>query len=242
MCIDPQSSDEHCGSCGHACGADENCVAGVCQGCTPTYFHLPVAYEVGPQMWNTTEKPLVEDLDADGMVDVAVASTDDSHIMVYPGLGNGEFGKPEVIASPPQPCTPVFATLYAESDGSRDLLLGGWGGLMVRPAFESGYRDYYELQSFDTDWEWRRTKKVWAGDLVGDEQPDVLLLTGSIDDDLVSVIPTRLWFAENRGLGAGLEPTLIHSTNSVIRDLRVQDLNGDGVLDIALLSSSVHVL
>ncbi|MBN1605155.1 MAG: VCBS repeat-containing protein, partial [Polyangiaceae bacterium] len=242
VCIDPQSSDQHCGGCGHACGPDENCVAGACQGCSLTYFHLPVAYEAGPQMWNTNEKPLVEDLDADGRVDVAVASTDDSHILVYPGLGNGELGEPEVVESLPQPCTPVFATLYAESDGSRDLLLGGWGGLMVRPAFESGYRGYYELQSFDPDWEWRRTKRVWVDDLVGDEQPDVLLLTGSIDDDLVSVIPTRLWLSENRGLGSGLEPTLIHSTNSIINDLRVEDLNGDGVLDIALLSSSVHVL
>jgi hypothetical protein len=30
-CVDPQTSPQHCGTCGHACGATEECKAGACQ-------------------------------------------------------------------------------------------------------------------------------------------------------------------------------------------------------------------
>jgi len=36
VCVDRQSDANHCGRCGHACGAGMSCVAGVCQaGCAP---------------------------------------------------------------------------------------------------------------------------------------------------------------------------------------------------------------
>ena len=238
QCVDPLTSRDHCGACDHRCGTGQSCVAGKCQGCVKSHFHVPVAYPVHSLWPQIHTKPLLADFDANGAVDVAVAGSLDDQIEIFPGLGTGELGEPTVIATPPGPYPLAFEDLDATT-GSRELIVGTSGSLAVYFDYETLRNPVLTEFEFETDWEDRRCRKIEVADLVGDELPDVLLLTGAFFDQNASWTLGELWLFENRrAVGEGLVPTRIWSGTGLIGDIDVQDLTGDGLLDIALLRGS----
>ena len=67
------------------------------------------------------------DLNGDGIPDLIVANSGSNNVLVYPGLGNGQFGPPVngAMASPPAPTRP--ASTVANLNGQPDLLVANTG-------------------------------------------------------------------------------------------------------------------
>lgn len=157
------------------------------------------------------------DFDGDGFLDLAaLVITGAGSMEVFRGLGDGSF---EPLATLPTPTPEALAIGDFNGDGRLDLVAGGPG---VDLFLNSGAGGFEAPRSFST------VVSV-AGLAVGNFNEDAFLdvvVTHGVNEDTLRAL-----------LGDGAGNLAIQATQpagSIPGDLIAQDLNGDGVLDLAV--------
>ncbi|RYZ07381.1 MAG: hypothetical protein EOO73_12045 [Myxococcales bacterium] len=232
-CIDLQTSRDHCGACDVECKVGSECFEGQCEVCEPYVFHVPVAYETGPQVYRSNRAPLVADLNSDGHVDVLVASTAGSSLTVHLGDGAGSLAEPERIETLPSPVATAVADV--DLDGFPEVVVAGAGGLMIHRGEQGGFDSARLAIQQGATWVDRDLLALYVGNIAGDEYPEIVVLAAHAGGAELWVIPGVLQPSQRI-------PTLLHSSASAMSRLQVTDLNADGSLDIAVWGATGDVL
>lgn len=174
-------------------------------------------------------------LDGDGLLDLATAAG--GYCKVFKGNGDGTFGSPKKyrVAAAGAAGTSIVNIGDLNADGRPDIVgsTSDAGQAWVLLASNSGgykHRVLYTVGSSPRD--------VAIADLNQDGRPD--LVVSNFGDGTISVL---------RGNGDGTfqaqtVTTVVGPSTNNPRDIEVTDLNGDGMLDIAvtIFSSGVSVL
>lgn len=194
-------------------------------------FSVPVSYDVGPH----PQAIVARDLNNDGKLDLAIAHAGSDHITTLLNLGRGVFQAASSIAI--YSWVELDFTLGAgdfNGDGSVDLVttdsrdIAIWlnrGAAFDMPTSYSGGWHYFYSTSANA---------VAAGDLNGDDKPDIAVGGGDGDIGLLF----------NRGDGTFAAATKF-SAGQTPQAIAIGDLNGDGKPDLATAdhnSSDVSVL
>lgn len=232
-CVDLQTSRDNCGSCQQSCANDEACEQGVCVRCEPTNFHLPVAYETGQMAWASSTPPLVADVDADGNLDVLVASTGGASVSLFRGDGHGGLQERELIDSVQAPT--ALATADLNRDGLPEILVAGSGGVRIHwnDLGVNGSTSF--LDGGANAWASTKFMALALVELSGDDLPEIVLV-GQV------AAGSQVWLVRGAEPYAKSTPELLLSSSELFRRLQVDDLNQDGFLDIVAWALNGDVL
>jgi len=168
------------------------------------------AVRVGINPWNAA----AADLDGDGLRDLAVSVGGDNEVAVLRNLGGGaafEVGAIEDLYSSPR----ALAAQDVDFDGDVDLLVTAENGTDAI-LLGDGVGGFIRPGKFDAP---EFPNHLHLVDLDGD---------GDLD---AAMTPSHVVLNEDGALG---EPTLVGDTSSGGQDLAVEDLDGDGHVDLAI--------
>ena len=130
---------------------------------------------------------LLADLNGDGIPDLIVANSGGNNVLVYPGLGNGQFGPPvNGTAGFPVGTDPTGLTV-ANLNGQPDLLVADTGSNDVSVLLGQGSGSSWTMISgprIQTD---AGPVAVAVGNLLGGTQPDLAVANSGADN--VQVFP-----------------------------------------------------
>lgn len=232
-CVDTGTNAAHCGACNVACAAGEVCVQGRCSGCSPHQFWLPVAYPTGALKGAPASAPTVEDLNADGKLDVLMPNTGGASLSYFLGDGQGRLIEQPRLDIPGAPL--VVRVADFDRDGHKDIITLVPGAVLVR--WGSPDHEFTKVRNYAVlDVSTIGQLGMELVDVVGDEALDIVVLNNASTGLTVSAL---------RG-GAQLtgDKSLIYEDTKSRSQLRFQaaDLNGDGLLDVALLGNGMDGL
>lgn len=167
--------------------------------------------------------PTISDLDDDGNLDIVVAR-DRIRSMRFMGLDDGKFdrGHPVGLAGP----TRAVVSADLDDDGDIDLIFSQRGAtnyVAYGPDFES-------MESFG---EAEQSVRLALGDLDGDNDVDVAFANLGPEGSGIHFNDGAGKFGEARRLDPAYGPAV---------DVAAADLNGDGLIDIALATISSNVI
>ncbi len=170
-----------------------------------------------------------KDLDGDGDMDVLAAAKQDDRIVWHENLdGLGNFGSQQIITTLTDGALSVFAT-DLDGDGDMDVLSASFHDNKI-----AWYENLDGLGSFGAQQiitnNALSARDVYAADLDGDGDMDVLAASAAIDE--------VIWFENTDGQGNfGSEQIITNIANSVLSVFAI-DLDGDGDIDVLSASPS----
>jgi len=156
-----------------------------------------------------------EDLDSDGDADLIFTSRAAGKLAWYENYGQGNFKAQQVVGSS---LTDIRAAAAADinNDGKLDLISGSQAGVSV---FINNGSSGFGNESFIGSTQ--LILSVAAGRLHGDTNEDIV--AGTSDGELMLY----------RNLGSSFAPGfMIHGDNGEVRDIQLEDIDGDGDRDI----------
>jgi len=168
------------------------------------------------------------DLNGDGIEDLAVTDFIDNKVFVTLGVGDGTFGTPSNYKTGLHP----FDVTIGNFDGQKgnDLAVVDNGiqkaSVFLNLGASKGFaaRSDYQVGS--------RPKRIVAADLNGDGLDDIIAInTGTSAADDVSILL-------NNGVG-GFNPPTNFVVGAGAVDVAVNDFNGDGIPDLAVLNAGI---
>ncbi|MEM9801099.1 MAG: VCBS repeat-containing protein [Planctomycetota bacterium] len=173
---------------------------------------------------------LVDDLDADGDVDVGVVDGDTTQPKWSENVGGGSFAAPQPLPSQPWFIGFLLAVANIDGDGRNDLVRAGTSGLAVARTLPAGSQDVWSpLVEVSTP---RVRQNVVATDADGDGFPDLVGLNAGV---IFPGSPNALFLArgnESNALSPIRTQTLL--TGQAAASVEVAaDLDGDGDDDLA---------
>lgn len=160
------------------------------------------------------------DVDADGDLDALSVAYNDDALQVRLGEAGGALG---VTASIPTASGPVFVEVAdVDADGMLDALVSANKSDQVAVYRGDGFGGFVELASFDVA---DSPDRLHAADLDGDGTQDLILEHNS----------PWIWSLTNDGSGQ-LTVASERETYTGVTDMAVDDLDGDGRLDVLVVS------
>ena len=179
----------------------------------------------GPQQVITTtadeaRSVYAADLDVDGDVDVLSASARDNKIAWYENTdGTGGFGPQQVITTAAIGAVSVYA-VDLDGDGDTDVLSAAlWGNAIAWYENTDGAGSFGPQQILTTTT--NSASSVYAADLDGDGDTDILSATGGI-----------AWYENTDGTGGFGPLQIITTARFVPPSVYAADLDGDGDIDV----------
>jgi len=172
---------------------------------------------------------LLDDFDADGDLDLAVADNNDDNMAVRLNNGAGVFGAQVTYAVPNASFITRLGAADVDEDGNLDLFASRQFDpeVFVLPGFGNGFFDPAEM--FTVDFTWRATGARFV-DLSGD---------GELDAVTPQYFPSTVAVRHGTGDG-GFGPLVFEfptgGDNPI--GMEVEDFDGDGILDVAILNSA----
>lgn len=165
------------------------------------------------------------DLDGDDILDIVVSSTIGDAVTVSRGIGDGRFLPPTYHPVGDAPVGVVLADINV--DGNLDIVVGnrGTGGGTVSLLFGDGTGDFGSARTFIAD---RAPFALAAGDLNGDDVPDIVTVNGG---EIVASVP-RSTVTVLLGNGATLDAVEQLPSPAASTALAVADVDGDALPDI----------
>ena len=178
------------------------------------------------------------DLDGDGDQDVLSASFFDGRIAWYENDGQGNFGEQQVIDNQATGAYSVYAT-DLDGDGDQDVLSASEFNSKIAWYENDGQGNFGEQQviAAQTELQPDAGATVYAADLDGDGDQDVLSASGFIRDDGYILNGEVVWY-ENDGQGNFSEQQLITTQVVSPQEVYAADLDGDGDQDVLSASFS----
>ena len=178
------------------------------------------------------------DLDGDGDQDVLSASFFDGRIAWYENDGQGNFGEQQVITIQATGAYSVYAT-DLDGDGDQDVLSASEFNSKIAWYENDGQGSFGEQQiiAAQTELQPDAGATVYAADLDGDGDQDVLSASGFIRDDGYILNGEVVWY-ENDGQGNFSEQQLITTQVVSPQEVYAADLDGDGDQDVLSASFS----
>src|SRR6266496_1102705 len=169
----------------------------------------------------------VGDFNGDGLQDLVVANYDSSDVSVLLGNGDGTFRLPlNVPVGPPGSAPNCVAVCDFNGDGHDDLAVANYGNATstsIAVLLGNGNGTFQAPVALTTG---RFPLWVAVGDLNGDGRQDLAVANFSADVASVSVL---------LGNGDGTSaPAVVYTADFNALTVAVGDLNGDGVLDLAV--------
>ncbi len=170
----------------------------------------------------------IVDVDNDGDLDIVSASRDDNKIAWYENVGAGVFGAQQVISTNAFVAQFVFSA-DVDGDGDYDVLSASRDDNKI-----AWYENLNGLGSFG-DQQVISDEAIWAvrvlaADLDGDGDLDVV--SASEQDDKVA------WYPNTDGAGTFGDPIIITTNADAVRDIKLEDVDGDGDYDILSASAA----
>ncbi len=174
----------------------------------------------------------VADLNGDGTPDLVVANSGANNVLVYPGLGNGQFGPARSFFAGTNPAGVTVSDL--NGDGLPDLVVANEGSNDVSVLLGQGR---------GADWALAPGPRLRAGagpvsttvrDVTGNGIPDIVVADSQ--SNTVSVLP---------GVGHGFfndRQPLVLNTGLDPRQVLVGDFTGDGRLDLVSVNAGSNDL
>jgi cysteine-rich repeat protein len=160
------------------------------------------------------------DLDGDGFLDLAITFTSDPDVHVFRGLGDGSFAPlATLLAADPHD---IVAGDFSEN-GAIDLVVANGAAIDVH--LNNGAGGFLAPDSFSAG---DTVSELVSGDFNGDDNLDVVALQGFGNTNAFVV-----FLGDGLGNFSALAPQL---TDIGPKELVAQDVNGDGILDLALIS------
>jgi uncharacterized repeat protein (TIGR01451 family) len=171
---------------------------------------------------------LAADFTGDGVPDLALPNFEGQSLNVFPGNGTGGFGTPTTTALPLGPIW--VATGDLNGDGDLDIVAGAGDSLDPQGSVEAllgdGTGGFVSTASIPME----SAPFVTLGDLDGDHRPD-LVTNIIVNDD--SNLAIRL----GDGTGGFGAPAFIPLPGRFAAGALLSDVNGDGMVDIAMPTS-----
>lgn len=191
-------------------------------------FDAPLTVDTAQQFFLGDTK--VQDLNGDGKLDIIGTFTDqdaNTGIATYLGNGNGTFQNVSTQTFTSSPAS-LFALGDITEDGYSDILSTTAGGdLQLYGGSSSG--TFTEVQTFSTS----AISEIALADADNDGTLDLFTASSGVSTSSV-------YYRE--GLtGTFNSPTTVTVTDQTIEDLRLQDVNGDGNVDIITSGASRSV-
>ena len=195
--------------------------SGQCSGCTKPSLAGPRSYDL-PNLYSYSASPIAAgDFNNDGYPDVVIYDGS-SGLEIFPGTPTGSFGAPikTTITFTPQ----SIALADFDGDGNLDVVASGSFGTFLNLFRGDGTGALLAPITISTP---STPLLVAAGDFNGDQVPDLVLTHSGAPWDVTIM----------KGNGDGtFQPEQQLATNLATGQVAVVDLNGDGKLDLVLLS------
>ncbi len=163
---------------------------------------------------------LLKDLNGDGIPDLIVANSGGNNVLVYPGLGNGQFGPPVGGTKGFPVGTDPTGLTVANLNGQPDLLVADTGSNDVSVLLGQGSGSSWTMfpgPRVQTD---AGPVAMAVGNLLGDTQPDLAVANSGANN--VQVFP---------GVGSGFfndQPTKTYAVGQAPSSLFLGNFNGLG--------------
>lgn len=166
-------------------------------------FDTKVDFAVGTNPLN----PVIGDLDNDGKPDLAVAISNDGTVSVFKNIGTGSFNAGSFAAKVDLPAgqSPYFVNITdIDGDSKPDLTIGNYADAPVLVLKNATTTGVINSSSFDPAVGFtagQYPSSVFAGDLNGDNQPDLIVSNSGANS--LSILQNRV--------GLGSPPTVLTS-------------------------------
>ena len=177
-CTNTAIDPDHCGGCGRACGPGTRCSGGRCA--------VPCAL-VGlpdPPLVDLATAPggiAVADFNRDGRLDLAVALSAASSVVVLPGVGHGSFG--EATGHPVGIGPEELATADLDGDGDADLVVANRQNATIGVLLNSGGGAFAPMVRHEVS---PIPVALALADFDGDGRADIAVL--NLGDNTISVL------------------------------------------------------
>lgn len=169
---------------------------------------------------------VARDFNGDGKLDLAVlinSPSSDSNITVLLGNGDGTFQPPIALYLPTIGAGQLVAADF-NGDGKLDLAIPGGASFLV--ALGNGDGTFGSPTTYRTP---AYVTSLAVGDFDGDGKPDMAVTLASNNDNSPGIV--QIWL--NAG-GGTLSSNYKQYVHPGANNLAVADLNGDGILDLAI--------
>ena len=163
------------------------------------------------------------DMNGDGLLDAVTLSGDEQMLSVLPGLGDGYFGLPQRYFFDVVPSDMAVGDL--DSDGSADVVVISFDAGTASLMFNDGTGVLAQIDELDVR---ERPLAVTIGDVTNNGISDLVFTN--------QVSPQRVGVALGFG-GRVYFPPIPYDTLNTASDLGLDDVNGDGYLDIITVGS-----
>lgn len=179
-------------------------------------FELP--YELASPL-DSPDELCVADFDGDLDQDIVVSAFHDSRIVLYKQISTGEFGAQQIISTAiTNPVSVDFADFDGDSDF--DVVAAGLGKIV-------------QITNNGGDW----SSTILYTDAITSGLVRCHDLDSDLDEDIIFVKGSQLWWIENNGIGFNTAQ-MITAIPWIATELLVEDMDGDLDADVLIGSLS----